>query len=394
MSIYNTETEKTIFCKPGHESCSVKSGAVDPLNKYVATTGTDGFMKIYKFSSATRSYLDKICRITDGAGADRYTLFQFLQTFNQNMVHSIYQPNKPNDDGLFKLWKDKLVEKGVTFQSGEEIMELIKDQKSSTISHVVTRNKDKIPVNILVFATPLNNLTECVENSSPDVHSAFGPLSKLQNYTYLTSYEPYLSMTFHWNNSIEVKDIWGGGFGPWGMLWIKLSDYFGKDQSSHTLISACIIKLDVKSPVTNKTAHETVNTNELINEAFRQINEAHGNILPEPNHSVMYSGVERENNKWKSTDYAYMKTIHSYSFPYKSPKFDNLFSVGSHNEQSAYAFTSMESAVSNSIVFCHKFDRRSKKLHPIRNATTLVNIIQTALVCILVTILFRIYNSF
>lgn len=60
--MFNTETQKTIHCKPGHESCSVKSGAVDLQNNYVATTGTDGFLRIYKLSEdhSSVSFLTKV----------------------------------------------------------------------------------------------------------------------------------------------------------------------------------------------------------------------------------------------------------------------------------------------------------------------------------------------
>lgn len=50
MTLFNTETEKTIACKPGHKAHSVKSGAVSPNSQYVATTGTDGFVRIFKLS--------------------------------------------------------------------------------------------------------------------------------------------------------------------------------------------------------------------------------------------------------------------------------------------------------------------------------------------------------
>lgn len=50
LSLFNTQTENTIFCKPGHEGCSVKSGAVDPTGRFVASTGSDGFMNIYELS--------------------------------------------------------------------------------------------------------------------------------------------------------------------------------------------------------------------------------------------------------------------------------------------------------------------------------------------------------
>ena len=40
-SIYNTESEKVIHAKPGHEG-SIKNGAMDPLGEYFATSGCDG----------------------------------------------------------------------------------------------------------------------------------------------------------------------------------------------------------------------------------------------------------------------------------------------------------------------------------------------------------------
>lgn len=45
--MYNTETEKMLYFKPGHEG-SVKNGSIDPLGQYLATTGCDGHVNIYK----------------------------------------------------------------------------------------------------------------------------------------------------------------------------------------------------------------------------------------------------------------------------------------------------------------------------------------------------------
>lgn len=55
MILFNTETEKTIFCKPGHSLHSVKSGAVSPNSKFVATTGTDGFLRLFKLAEDLQS---------------------------------------------------------------------------------------------------------------------------------------------------------------------------------------------------------------------------------------------------------------------------------------------------------------------------------------------------
>jgi WD40 repeat protein len=54
-SVFNTETKAALHCKPGHAGCMVKSAQIDQSNSYIATTGTDGFLNIYKLSSTQES---------------------------------------------------------------------------------------------------------------------------------------------------------------------------------------------------------------------------------------------------------------------------------------------------------------------------------------------------
>ena len=71
------------------------------------------FMVEHNFKPNSIDYIERLCRLTDGASADDYTLFQFLQLLNQQYFYEIYQPRKPNDKGLMKLWTDKLIENKV-----------------------------------------------------------------------------------------------------------------------------------------------------------------------------------------------------------------------------------------------------------------------------------------
>ena len=48
VTIYNSENEMSLSCKPGHVGCQAKSAQVDPTGQYVATTGTDGYLNVYK----------------------------------------------------------------------------------------------------------------------------------------------------------------------------------------------------------------------------------------------------------------------------------------------------------------------------------------------------------
>lgn len=80
LGLFNSETQKTIMCKPGHEGCSVKSGQVDPTGTYVASTGTDGHLNIYKFTGDGVEFLTKVKVSDKKVSAERtYDLeFQWL----------------------------------------------------------------------------------------------------------------------------------------------------------------------------------------------------------------------------------------------------------------------------------------------------------------------------
>lgn len=90
MSLFNTETEETIVCKPGHKAHSVKSGAVSPNSKFVATTGTDGFVRVFKLSEdfSTVKFLcqTKICDKKVSSEQTFNLDIQFLEDDNSMIV--------------------------------------------------------------------------------------------------------------------------------------------------------------------------------------------------------------------------------------------------------------------------------------------------------------------
>lgn len=57
VTVFNQENESTFTCKPGHTSCSIKSAQIDPEGSYIATTGTDGYLNIYKIDASQNSAL-------------------------------------------------------------------------------------------------------------------------------------------------------------------------------------------------------------------------------------------------------------------------------------------------------------------------------------------------
>ena len=70
-------------------------------------------MKTYTswgFSEEAIRFIDRLCRVSDGAGIEKYTLYQFLEAFDQSIFYKVYQPRKPNDDpeGLIGMWEKAL----------------------------------------------------------------------------------------------------------------------------------------------------------------------------------------------------------------------------------------------------------------------------------------------
>ena len=55
------------------------------------------FVRNNNFKEESIEIIDRICKLTDGGGIEKYTLNQFLQLFNQQILHKLYQPNKPLD---------------------------------------------------------------------------------------------------------------------------------------------------------------------------------------------------------------------------------------------------------------------------------------------------------
>lgn len=60
--LFNFDDKKTHSSSPGHADHSILSGQVDPTGRFLATTGTDGFLNIYSLKSEDKpvKFLNKI----------------------------------------------------------------------------------------------------------------------------------------------------------------------------------------------------------------------------------------------------------------------------------------------------------------------------------------------
>jgi uncharacterized protein with NAD-binding domain and iron-sulfur cluster len=336
------------------------------------TLSVEDFVRAKAFSPKSIDYMDRLCRLTDGAGIKRYTMYEFLQLLNQNALYTTYQPNKSTDKGLFKIWQHKLELLGVKFVLGTSV-DAVTSVDNTVVSLQTTQGV--IPTNMCILAVPPRNMYAILHQSK--LFNALNmSLDKFNQWSKNTDYITYLSITFHWHQKLVLPDVYGFPGTDWGLAYIVLSDYMDmSDEPSKTLITAALTRLDTLSSVTNKTAQET-NKKDKITETLRQLRISFPG-LPTPDKVIIHNDSPHHKD-----DTAFMLTKYGY-IPSRT-NIKNLYNVGTHNGHSSYAFTSMESAVQNAMVLSNHILNQRNKLHTLYT----LNYVAVAVVIAIIMIIY------
>ena len=370
-----------VFKKLSIRELLIFSFAFLTLNDSYKNMSLQDFLDKYNFSPSAQDFMDRIGRLTDGGGADKYTLFSFIQIMNQNLLYNIYQPKNPNDVGLFKIWQDALIKNKVDIYLNHPINKLIVED--SQIKLVIT-DKESFSCDKIIFAMPPYSINEFIKKMG--IPNAFG--NNFDKWSEDTNYITYIPVAFHWRKKLDLKRIWGYPQTSWGVGSIVMSDYMNlNDDRSKTLISAIVTK-STKSDLLNKTPDEVPDKDEFTKEVFRQLNSVYEN-LPIPDYIIMSQNYH-DGEKWIPEHTAFMTTKHGY-LDFKSSYITNLYNCGVQNGKSSYSFTSLESSVVNAISLIHELIPESKKEWKIKNAITLrsVLLIITILILVIIFILNR-----
>jgi hypothetical protein len=326
------------------------------------------YLQKNNFSEQSIDLLDRIGRLTDGGSADKYTLFSFLQIINQNILYNIYQPKKPNDKSLFKLWKEKLEQRKVNIYLETEVQNIITN--NNKITGLVINNKILKTDNLILSMPPMSIYNFLIKNN---LGNAFG--NNFKEFSEETNYLVYIPVVFHWNKKLLLKKIWGLPQSDWGIGHIVLSDYMDfEDERSQTVISSVITKHN-KSNFLNKTPDEISNKEVIIQEVFRQLNSIYNNNLPEYSYAFLNQNeYVNDQNKWEAEHTAFMTTKYGYTSN-KSEIYKNLYNSGVHNGLSNYSFTSLESTIVNAIKLVHELVPESRSDFIVKDAITLRELI-------------------
>jgi hypothetical protein len=354
------------------------------------------------FSSRAQDYMDRICRLTDGAGYDKTNMYQFIQLINQNFFYELYQPKNPNDKVLFRVWESVLLDLKVDIFKNCDVrgIEGVCENKNDGLKNLkkVKFTKDENDEEIeglnVVCCIPPRHFIRIAPKIATEMWGVYNRVN-MYEWSEFNSYINNIPVSFHWSEKIKLPKVWGFPRDDWGIAFIVLSEYMNADgnmNNNETVISTCVTRQDVKSSVTGKTMQES-NEEEIVSEVFRQLKISFPE-LPEYERAIVHPNVKNVNGKWVEDDTAYVNT---YKLKYISsfhPQIPGFYFVGTHNGYSYYNFTSMESAVTNAMEFVNMVSKDNKKgdIIMLRKPFEMVDMIRLLIILVIILCLYYYYK--
>jgi hypothetical protein len=339
----------------------------------------------HNFSESTKDYINAVCKLTDGATIEKYTLLKFMSLINQQSFYTLYQPKLPTDIGLFKLWKNHLT--NTTFIYNANVNGITGD--SGVIKYITYNNNQIVKGKQFIFAIPplslCNILLKCNDIT---IKNAFGNFTEFYDYSIKTNYIDYYPVVFHWDSVLNIPSIYGGFTETdWNLVYIVSSDYTAFSESnSKTVISCVLTSLNKISKNTGKTVNQS-NQNEIIQECFIQLQKSFD--LKPFTKAIVNKGVSKINGTWKELDNAWIENIDAYKSIPQTSTFNNMFTVGTHNGLCPYKFTSLESAVYNAVSLGHILLPECKKNIVLNSGYNLTSVVRWIILLLILFIFLR-----
>jgi oxygen-dependent protoporphyrinogen oxidase len=296
------------------------------------------YCKKKKFTEKAIDYFDKICRLSDGGNIENFTLYEFLQIINQNILYKTFQPKFENNLGFLKCYEDFLINNGVVIKLNSQIIN-IDDNQVKDVNNNIHYFK-----NLIITIPPFNFFNKEIFIPKKNIN--------IDEFINKTNYITYVNITFHFKeNILQNRYLASLPDSDWFLAHVFLSDYI--NFNNYTVISSLICNCDSKSKVLDKTVNEISDKNIIIKEVFRQLNEFYNNQLPNYHVALLednfYDDIKQ---KWIPKNTAFMNT--KYGFLENQTKIKNVYCCSTANGNSNYAFTSVESATQNAIFLFNK----------------------------------------
>jgi hypothetical protein len=371
------------------------------------------------FSPELVHHLDLLCRFSDGATLERFSVNEFLQMFNQQALYQIYEPYYPNDQVLFPLWMSFLQQHGTTFRFGVKVVsmsrrkinqdqqqhqqqhgsgidqEIVSSISSTSVGTTTSSAHDNYFVELklndgttldiqqnntrLIFANPPISLMHILEKSSYD---PFGP--SFHEFAKETKYITYISCSLEWKNNANIKNntetkkLLVQNFPPnneWGIAILELFQQqpSQKKHYHNNTTTTQIIREQQHSTTTSTTTTIISTAITVLDKKSHHLHKtAHECTAEELKEEILHVLQLMIPNLPPPTSIALSPNLYHENgewhdrdsgfigrkfIPFESNEDDHIYSLGPQNGESQYGFTSLEAAVNNALTLANK-------LHP------------------------------
>lgn len=331
-----------------------------------------------EFRAESKEVLDRFCRFTDGAGSDRYSIQKLFQIVNQNLFYNFLQPRLPNDVALFPQMRTAIEATGyVSFLLGH------------SVTRVLTTN-DRVTGVVLSDGTTINCDKALLCVPPPSVHSILNSSNLLypgvERMIRDSTYDTYLSATFHYPSLLDIESQWGFPVGEWGVISNRISDYTDlNDPRSRTVFSVTCVYLDRVSSRLQQTANQISDPGVVLEEIYHQLLVLYPE-LPSPPIRLLSPTAYYASGKWHERDSAFIRTVEGEHLDSRVEGVSGLYQIGTQNGNSSFSYTTFESAVTNAIAWANTEIEQPLVIH---NPVPLRRVVWVVLILVVVYIVLK-----
>ena len=298
------------------------------------TITLQNWCKLKNISEKAQNYIN-IRSIAISNTYDKLTIDAFIRFFVKRYEYIFDLDQLESPEGWLEASYVKLNENSnFTILTNTRVKQLMISD-DGTVSGVLTNNNDVHFTKNIIACVPLRSLYTIMYNSS--YPNWFQTLHGFKEYVSHSSYTG-IGFQLHYTDKRQLPPKWCWScHGDWKVIILDKTNFlktFSKDPEIKMVLSCVVVDMDTKSKHIKKTANECESINEIVNEAFRQMNELSDNLFMNPKKITTSNNLFYSNEfGWESLNSSYSPSSHvnvSEGLPYKG-KLKNLYSVGPHN---------------------------------------------------------------
>lgn len=276
---------------------------------------------------------------------DKLTLNAFLQFFLKKYeymfdLQQLQQPKEWLDASLNMLSKHS----HFSIVTNRRVKQFI--LSDDTVAGVLTIDNTLYLAKNVICCVPLRSLFTIMHNSS--FPNWFPTFHEFRDYVKRSTYTG-IGFQLHYTNPRQLPHRWCWScHDDWKVIVLDKTNFLKTlSNNSHIkqVLSCVVVDMDTKSSHIHKTANECASIEEIVHEAFRQMNALSSNLFTNPQKITLSNNLFYSNDfGWASLDSSYSPSSAGKGLSYQG-QLKNLFSVGPHNfEEVVLIETAIKSA--------------------------------------------------